>query len=257
MAIEISVILNLHREGLLSAATISSIEDAIDNANANGIKSEVICVLDRCDDQTQEVASAAEARNKGWQVINVDEGDLGLARNAGVRRAKGRWVAFIDGDDLWGREWLSRAHSAASSDPRTVVWHSEVNLYFGVRPHLFLHVDMEDPIFDIAALALTNLWTALCFVERTLMLTIPYRQTNLSLQLGYEDWDWAIQSIHAGAVHKIVPLTCHAIRTKKVSLVQETASAGCLPKGGGLFRQGVESRVQDLNTEGFLFKVGF
>lgn len=255
-SIEVSVILNLHREGLLSTGTIRSIEDAVENARANSVRSEVICVLDRCDEQTHEIANAAAARNEGWQVITVAEGDLGLSRNAGVLHATGRWVAFIDGDDLWGQEWLTRACFAAFNDPRTVVWHPEVNLYFGVRPHLFLHVDMEDPIFNLSALALTNLWTALCFVERTFLLQIPYRKTNLGLQVGYEDWDWAIQSIHAGAIHKTVPLTCHAIRTKPVSLVQQTAAAGCLPRGGDLFKQEVWNRVQNLDREDFVFKVG-
>lgn len=254
--IEVSVILNLHQEGLLSTGTISSVEDAVEHARENGITAEVLCVLDGCDDPTREIAQAAVGRNENWEVLIVEEGDLGLSRNAGVRQATGRFVAFIDGDDLWGQEWLTRAFAAATTDPRTVVWHPEVNIYFGVRPHLFLHIDMEDPIYSSAALALANLWTALCFVERNLLLEIPYRETDLAAQIGYEDWDWAMQSIHAGAIHKIVPFTCHAIRTKPVSLVQQTNAAGCLPRGSDLFKEEICKRAQSLVSDDFVFRVG-
>lgn len=254
--VNISVILNAHREGLIAVATIKSIERAVETAEKFGIHVEVICVLDRGDNLTRCVLSDSLQRNAKWQLLEVEYGDLGRSRNAGVALCRGEWVGFIDADDLWGSEWLAVAYSAATYDGREIVWHPELCLYFGARSHLFLHIDMEDAAFHPAALAFTNLWTALCFVRKSTLLKCPYRQSDIANQIGYEDWDWHIRTVENGVLHKVVKNTCHAIRVKPFSLVQQTNALGCLPRGGPLFRNIVQNRVRSYEKYDFLIKAG-
>lgn len=64
---------------------------------------EVIVVDDGSTDDTAEIlASIARDRRDGRLVI-VRQANSGLsaARNAGIRRARGRFVGFLDGDDAW------------------------------------------------------------------------------------------------------------------------------------------------------------
>lgn len=61
---------------------------------------EVVVVVDGSTDETEE--RLAELDDPRLRVL-VNEGPLGVAhaRNAGIRAARGHWVAFLDDDDLW------------------------------------------------------------------------------------------------------------------------------------------------------------
>ena len=224
---EISAVINAHHEGLLARASLLSLKQAIEHARIDGATVEAIAVLDRPDSLTLEIFENFSRDYLSMRILTVDYGDLGRSRNAGVAAAEGRWIAFLDSDDLWGANWLSKARRAAESDGRSIVWHPEANVYFGVRPHIFPHVDMESTAYVASSLAVANYWTALCFTEKALLLKVPYRPSDLSCQIGYEDWHWNMEVIAHGALHKIVSGTGHAIRTKRASLVQSTNAAGC------------------------------
>ncbi|MGF6425634.1 glycosyltransferase involved in cell wall biosynthesis [Bradyrhizobium elkanii] len=205
-------------------------------AQSKGLLVEIFCVLDKSSPLTSEIISTWATKHEHARVLDVQFGDLGLARNSGVATASGEWIAFVDGDDLWGENWLTAAHQAALAEPRSTIWHPEVNLYFSARPHAFVHIDMDDPTFSPSILALTNCWTALCFAKRSVFVDVPYRQVDHHRQIGYEDWAWNIETIALGNIHKIVPGTSHAIRTKEESLVRRTTAAGCLPYPTNMFR---------------------
>jgi glycosyltransferase involved in cell wall biosynthesis len=240
---DITAIVNGHREGLLAQPSLLSLRQTIEESERRGIRVETVIVLDRPDTVTQELVESFSHSTKNTRVVTVDHGDLGLSRNSGVDAAQGKWIAFLDADDLWGRTWLSAAFNAAESDPRPIVWHPELSVLFGSHPHLYLHIDMEDPEFDHAALAVTNYWTALCFAPRSLLQHVPYRHTRMSSQIGFEDWGWNMETIAQGWLHKIVPGTGHAVRRKETSLLQQTKSASCLPHASNLFRQLLERRA--------------
>ena len=235
--VDITAVINLHREGLLAHASLLSIAQAKIRAESAGIGVEMVAVLDDPDEITKAVVQNCDLGS--LRTIEVHEGDLGAARNRGVHEAKGHWVAFLDADDLWGENWLVAAYAAATRDPREIVWHPEVNLYFGLNLHLFRHIDMEDPSFEALSLLLDNYWTSLCFARRALFLEIPYRKTSLTDQIGYEDWAWNMETIGAGLLHKIVSGTAHAIRVKPHSLLEQTRGAVALPHSSELFRKNV------------------
>jgi glycosyltransferase involved in cell wall biosynthesis len=242
---DITAIVNGHREGLLAQPTLLSLRQAIEHSERDGIQVETVIVLDRPDRVTEELVQSFCQSTKNTRVVTVDHGDLGLSRNCGVATAQGKWIAFLDADDLWGSTWLSAAFKAGEGDPRPVVWHPELSVLFGSNPHLYLHIDMEDLEFEPAALAVTNYWTALCFAPRSLLQQVPYRYTRMSSQIGFEDWSWNMETIAQGWLHKIVPGTGHAVRRKETSLLQQTKSASCLPHASNMFRQLLDKRAKN------------
>jgi hypothetical protein len=136
---------------------------------------------------------------------------------------------------------------AAARDRREIVWHPELNVYFGVNNHIWRHVDMESEEFDILSLAAGNCWTSLCVVSRDLVSKLPYPATDLANRIGFEDWSWYRNTIEAGAIHKIVKGTGHAVRTKAISLVKQTSASGAIPSPTNLFRRILREKEEALS----------
>jgi hypothetical protein len=231
---DITAIVNLHREGELARSSLQSLMFTKKSAEAKGLQVQVVAVLDKADLTTRNVCRDFE--RDGMSTVHCSFGDLGSARNAGISAALGDWIAFLDGDDLWCDQWLVRAHGCAMTDNRCIVWHPEVNLYFGEREFMLVHIDMEDASFDLSNLAFRNYWTALAFARRRLHVEVPYSKSDPNLQLGYEDWGWNMQTIAIGAIHKVVPGTVHSIRAKKLSLLQQATEGRVMPVPSDLFR---------------------
>lgn len=241
---DITAVINGHGEGLLAHASLRSLARCASVAREHGHSVELLAVLDRPSALTLEVFESFARTCPELRIEVVQHGDLGYARNSAVAFANGQHVAFLDADDIWGESWLVQTLAAARADRRNIVWHPEINVYFGVAPHLFLHMDMEDERFRVATLAHTNTWTSLCFSSTEFLRQVPYTGTHLKENIGYEDWSFNIDVIRKGGIHKIVPGTTHAIRTRHTSLVKATSAAGCIPRPSGFLRDVLRRRAE-------------
>lgn len=240
---DITAVINGHGEGLLAHASLNSLSRSADVAAAAGLRVEMLAVLDKPNALTLQIFEEYASRREDLRIVRVEHGDLGYARNSAADEANGKWIGFLDADDIWCTDWLVAAHKAAEADPRNVAWHPEVNVCFGATPNIFLHVDMEDPSFHVAQLAFTNAWTSLVFTSRDFLRSVPYTGTDFKNHIGYEDWGWNISVVNSGGLHKIVPNTSHAIRTRHTSLVKQTTAAGCIPRPSDLFRNAIRNRA--------------
>lgn len=80
--------------------------DAVDSALfQTGVENEVIVVDDGSTDNTSEIL-----REYGDRIVTVTQKNAGqaAARNAGARIARGRYLAFLDADDIWLPDKLAR-----------------------------------------------------------------------------------------------------------------------------------------------------
>lgn len=70
---------------------------------------EVILVDDGATDNSGKVCDELAEKDSKVSVIHQQNGGLSMARNAGVKKAVGEYVIFLDGDDYWSdKEMLSK-----------------------------------------------------------------------------------------------------------------------------------------------------
>ena len=96
----VSVIIPTHNFGKFIA-------EAIESAQTQFLGDiEIIVVNDASTDKTQSIVSCiADERTS---IVNIPRGGVSVARNVGLERACGKYVAFLDADDRWVFDKLER-----------------------------------------------------------------------------------------------------------------------------------------------------
>lgn len=67
---------------------------------------EMILVDDGSTDISGQMCDALAAQDARIRVIHKANGGLASARNAGLDQARGEWIMFLDGDDVWEKKML-------------------------------------------------------------------------------------------------------------------------------------------------------
>ena len=76
---------------------------------------EIIVINDGSPD-TEELERQIESYSNSINYLTQPNQGAGAARNAGIRAARGKYVAFLDGDDFWLPEFLKEQVALISSD---------------------------------------------------------------------------------------------------------------------------------------------
>jgi glycosyltransferase involved in cell wall biosynthesis len=102
------VIPTYNREPFVAKAVRSALNQSFQDR-------EIIVVDDGSTDQTR---AALQSYRDRIQYIYQDNSGVSAARNAGVKAARGEWLAFLDSDDEWSAEYLSKQMKRAEEFPR-------------------------------------------------------------------------------------------------------------------------------------------
>lgn len=211
----VSVIVPLHHEGRLFNRTKRSIEAGAVYAQEHGINVEVILVMDRpSDDTVRFVRDHPLSKNIDYTVKQVDFGNPGLTRNFGVSIARGRYIAFIDGDNLLSPNWLTVAVGMMRDHKEDIVVHPQYVVVFGVRQYVWRTISSVSKEFDPYSLAEHNHWDTVCVTSKRLLLQVPHDTARPSEGFGYEDWHWNCETLARGVEHYVAPGTAFFYRTK-------------------------------------------
>lgn len=228
--VDVSCVLNVHREGLVLIPTLRSISRMLQHSKKRSISCELIIVLDNSDIDTENVISAIiadEMALTGATILRVVHKELGRSRRSGVQAAHGQYVAFLDADDLYSANWITEALRMCRASPEIdVVCHPEINVYFGKERRLHWHADeVQHEAVPYSGLLLENYWTSLSFSKKEVYLAQPVADNDIEHGFGYEDWHWNMEAIARGVVHRAVPSTCHFIRLKAGDSLNKASSA--------------------------------
>jgi glycosyltransferase involved in cell wall biosynthesis len=210
---EVSVIITAHHEGRLAHHTVKSVLRSADYAGRYGIGSEIIAVLDRANGDT--VKYFAQCGKPGVTVSETDFGDPGLARNYGVSLSSGKYVSFLDADDLFGVKWLKAAYEEMERTGEWCVLHPEYVICFGSTYMIAKPKSVYDKDFNPANLIQYNYWNSVhFFAPRELLTENPFSSTPPGSGFGYEDWHWYCEIIAQNIPIRTVPETVVFYRKK-------------------------------------------
>lgn len=229
--IDVSVVLNMHREALYLRPTLLSLDACANEAKNAGINVELIAVFDRPDQDTIEVFK--ETPLKAFEQIKtttIDVGSLGLARNAGIDLAEGEFVWTADGDDLVSRNSIVELVKTARSHP-----HPKVAVFvdylaaFGEQYHVARYVGSQ--LLTAADFAYQHPYVSRIFISRSAFDSLRYRDLKLTTGFAYEDWDFNARLFVAGFEFSIAPNTILFYRQRGNSLLKQAnaTSAKLIP----------------------------
>ncbi len=245
---ELSVVLTAHDETLVCGPTLASANDAIAAAEDAGIKVERIVALDKATADTRQWFEHNAADS--WTLLDFDEGDLGRVRNAVVPRTKGRFIAFLDADDLFSRNWLRAAVERLRADSamgRRSIAHPELNWLFDGGHSVFFKPEQDDALFAPQHFYFMNYYDSLCMAPREAFLEHPYVARDIPAGLSFQDWQFSIETMAAGWHHASVKNTIIFKRRRDSSLVSESRTRRALIRQ--LECMAID-RVSDLGADG-------
>jgi GT2 family glycosyltransferase len=110
--IQVSVIIPAFNAGATIARAIASVRAQ------RGVGVEIIVIDDRSSDNTVERVREAVLPGEHIYLLSLPSNSgASAARNAGIRIARGKYLAFLDADDVWLPEKLRKQMEAIIADP--------------------------------------------------------------------------------------------------------------------------------------------
>ena len=223
MAMNVSVVITFHKEGLIAHKTMRNVADLTSKLTEQGITYEVILHLDRGDSATKDVLSKI-ACNQRYRLYENTFGDPSLARNFALSQANGQYIALIDGDDIFSTNWLIDGYRILESrQQEKLILHAETDITFGpdeTSPRLWRMQNSKSIEQDLLTLFTRNCWISGTFGRSKVIKAIPYRRATDGF--GYEDWTYNIETRGSGIRHEVVPGSLHFYRVKSSGSIYQS-----------------------------------
>lgn len=218
-SIDISVVINVHREIKYFRRTMMSLEQAVEYAQSFGLRIELIIVLDRPDAASVEWFNGYDASfSDSKTIIEVDNGSLGLSRNDGIRAASGTFIATFDADDLVSFNYFAALYDTAiQSSERSLIF-AEYLFAFGANHYLAQY--RSRPELSLLAFIADHPLMSRVMTRRTTFDELCYTDLHISKGYAYEDWHFNAEAIGRGFEFHIAPSTTIFYRQRRGSLLK-------------------------------------
>lgn len=125
---EVSVIMPVYNKAAYLAEAIASVQAQVFT------DFELILVNDGSTDGSLSIALEFAGRDPRIRVIDIPNGGVSHARNVGLSHAGGRWIQFLDADDLLEPDYLTEALGVLEEDPADILFSGFTMIDGSMRP---------------------------------------------------------------------------------------------------------------------------
>lgn len=215
----LSIVLNIHREGEYLRGALHTIDLAARHATAFGLQIELIAVFDRTDAATRNSFADQKIPSISTTEIEVDHGNLSLARNAGVQRASGECVMLADGDDLISHDFIHRTYCRWLELNKAAIIFPELLVGFGSSNFITLYRDLKNA--SLLNLLEKNLFVSRATASRSVFIEHPFVETYPLSKYFFEDWHFISECVASGYDLAVANKTILYYRQHNQSLMAE------------------------------------
>ena len=182
---------------------------------------EIIVVDDGSTDATAEIARTADPRVR---VVQQRNQGIAVARNIGISKSRGDWIAFLDHDDLWHPHKLKAQTEVLERDPGCGIVYGEFLRWNPLTPPQFLDetIDSRRIAPDLSGFILPQL----IHTNWVLLSTAVIRRSVFDAVGGFDpdmppadDWDLMLRAAeHFRFVKLAQPLALYRVHRGQTSL---------------------------------------
>ena len=148
---------------------------------------ELIIIDDGSTDNTGDIIQ--EYNDKRVKYFHQFNRGPGPARNKGIKKSSGKYLAFLDSDDAWELEKLEIQINEMKDNPEYLLSHTEEIWFKGARriKPLKIHRKRHGDIFNWS-LRLCSVSMSTVMIEKELIDEIGYFDENLEVCEDYDYW---------------------------------------------------------------------
>src|SRR5690554_6675646 len=180
----VSIIIPCYNQGRYLAETVKSVLDSTHKAL------EIVIVNDGSTDDTPEVGEELALENPNIRYLSQDNSGPSVARNHGIKKAKGNYILPLDADDLISSDYIDKAVQVLVLRPEVKVVYCEAEK-FGSK-----NEPWQLKPFSLDLLAKNNM----------IYVSAMYRKSDWEACGGYdenfvwgrEDWEFWISMLKEG-----------------------------------------------------------
>ena len=109
---------------------------------------EIIVVNDGSPDNSQKIIDRYKKKDKRIVTLTKENGGLGSARNEGLKKAQGEYIAYVDSDDWIELDMLEKMYEEASTNNSDIVICGYQNVYSNKKEASFIsNTIIEDTLY--------------------------------------------------------------------------------------------------------------
>lgn len=193
--VQYSIVIPAYNAGAFIAKTLDSVREQ------TLTDYEVLLTNDGSKDETEQVLADYVIRFPDFplRLASQENRGIGGARNNGLFRASGEFIAFLDADDRWYPEKLERMAQFFSANPLVdVAYHDEIEIQRDGSRNPLVYGDVREAAYEDLLFHGNRLSTSATVVRRELAQRVGGFSDNLAYN-GSEDYEFWLRLAKTGA----------------------------------------------------------